>query len=213
MDILKAEKYPIIGIISMKNTGKSVMVKHLTKQYRLLKKFDIAYCFCNTCELNTDYDYLPNKYVINNVNETIIHQIMSKQVEKIKSKKDIKNILFIFDDVMGDINLKKSGILQTLFTQNRQYRISIIVSVQQLSSVLPPYVRNNVSSYIFSKNNKTNIECIYNETEYNGTIKQFINFVHTHCIDYYFMVYTKGVSNNSFFKIKANLNENLKINY
>jgi len=209
------EEYPIISIISMKNTGKSILVKHITKEFRINNKFDICYCFCNTSKLNNDYNYLPNKYIHNEVDENLIQKIMYTQENKILNNNDFKKILIIFDDVLGDsnFNLRKSSTLKTLFTQNRHYKISIITSIQQLTNSIPPYVRNNISSFFFSQNNKNNIETIYNEIYFPGTFSEFQKLVYSICNNYYFMIFTKNTYKNSLQKIKASLNKSLKIRY
>jgi hypothetical protein len=96
--------------------------------------------------------------------DVILKEIIKNQKET--DEDDRKNVLIICDDMID--YLKKSKVLSNLFTKNRHYSISIVLSAQAYRDAYSPKVRKNATCHIiFKMYNKKDIDAI-NEEIFSG---------------------------------------------
>ena len=92
--------------------------------------------------------------------DTILKEIIKTQKEKDEDEKE--NVLVICDDMID--YLKKSKVLGNLFTKNRHYSISIILTAQAYRDAYSPKVRKNATCHmIFKMYNSKDIKAIDEE--------------------------------------------------
>lgn len=92
--------------------------------------------------------------------DTILEDIIESQKENDKND-EMKHILIVIDDAIQ--YLKKSKVLNYLFTKNRHWKISIILSVQSWRAI-PPKARANVTGVVTSH--------LYNLKEYQALYEE-----------------------------------------
>jgi len=129
-----------IVLYGKKKSGKSNFIKWFIHEYH--NEFEYIYVFTST-KFNDFYtQFIPSKYIINAKNaEESIQQIMEHQEETIK---ECKHCLIVLDDILGSINFtKKIDVLIELFSTNRHFNITLIVSTQ-FPTAVSPLMRSNL---------------------------------------------------------------------
>jgi hypothetical protein len=121
--------------------------------------------------------------------DTILKEIIKTQKEE--DEEDRKNILIICDDMID--YMKKSKVLGNLFTKNRHYSISIILTAQAYRDAYSPKIRKNATCHmIFKMYNKKDIDAINEEIfsgfengleYYKKAIEQPYSFLFCNCRD------------------------------
>jgi hypothetical protein len=107
------------------------------------------------------------------------------------SKTSKKNVLLIMDDLVGDLEFRKSKTINTLFARSRHINISLIINVQYLHT-LNPLQRNNADWVCAGQLNQHSIEILYEE--YAGVLskKDFLDMYHRSTRDYHFLLINNG---------------------
>jgi hypothetical protein len=182
-------KPPYLLIINgRQGSGKSHFIRYLMyENYVSPEKFDYGVVFCNTSWEQSSFDYLPEKYVYENYNETVLLNLMKLQKDNLA--KNIKTSAFvIFDDCLDDEDQWTSKSLKKLTTQCRHYNISVIVSTQY-PNLVPPRMRSNSMYSIFFNigSGVAELEAIYRA--YGQKFKNYGDFK-----DYYY----KNIQNHKF---------------
>ena len=118
-------------------------------------------------------------------------------------KKRNKNysVLVILDDI--DVT-KKNDKVAELFTQERHYNISVIVSSQNASYFLSPTIRTNIDYLAFRKIENSYKETLWNVCDIEMSFKDFKSFMRDNATDYKFILYNnKSDSKHDFDKLKV----------
>ena len=98
-----------IVICGKRNEGKSVLAKWLLYNLVQQQKVDIVYLFSTTEHLSHSFDCVPKEFVIPTFDIPFMEKIISSQEKEIikmaqgKDDPNIKQILFIFDDMLGSV--------------------------------------------------------------------------------------------------------------
>lgn len=198
---LKDVKNFFMTITSKRRTGKSTLMKDFL--YQIKDFYQTCYVFSLTADLQPDlFDFVDKDNVFKGLDEEKLLEIWNNQKAKIeklrKMKIETKNmphILLIFDDIIGDPKIKKSGIMNTLAIAARHCMIACIVITQTYKGI-PPTLRTNVDlaiafflnsyddrdefsrGYLSTRNNKIGMEIFSQITkeEYKAIIiANFIN--------------------------------------
>lgn len=170
-------------IASKRNTGKSVLLNQFIKALVDSKKVDIPIIFSNTTGLNDDYPDVP-KHLKQMYSEEALQRLMNHQKKTEKGKR--KELLVIFDDVLGDKKADRSNLILTCFSLGRHLNINPVISSQVSNRVLSPTIKAN-SDYIFlSRLNRAHIINIW-EAITNMEKAEFISFVEDVNKDYKFI--------------------------
>ena len=168
-----------IVVIGRSGSGKTqAVVTMLTNKRLLADTFDFVYLFTGVKpdkELIADLELPPSNIKVN-FDESTISTIM-KKMEATVDKQGFKNtpsVLFVFDDILGNIDFLKSKILTKLATTNRHMNISYII-MSQYYKKLPPVVRTNASFYMIFPSSDIELQKISDElTPPSMTKKQFL---------------------------------------
>ena len=171
-------------IASKRNTGKSVLLNQFIVALVKQGKIDVPIIFSNTTGLNDDYPDIPatmkQKY-----SEEALQRLITHQKNTPREKR--KNILVVFDDILGDRAADHSALILYCYAIGRHISINPVLSSQVSNRVLTPVVKAN-SDYIFlSRLNRAHIANIW-EAITNMEKNEFIAFIEEVNKDYKFCV-------------------------
>jgi hypothetical protein len=172
--------------------------------------------FSKTSRFSDDWSCIPSACVHLGYDDAKLQEIIDyQQKEKLKWLKKPtykpKRCLLIFDDVIGT-TFSKSNVVSGLFTDSRHINISIMVLIQYAKNVICPIIRNNLDYIFFGVNNKTTTEALFENTIFNGGIKEFMAFLAEHTKNYHFVLYDNTVCTGKWLKVKAHP-VNFKLKY
>ena len=193
------EKNSIIFIAGSPGAGKSHLIKFLV--YTYAKQFNYIYSICPT-KYDGDYDYLPDKFVLDIYNEEFIEKLIDIQQSNNK-----KRVLLILDDILGSINFDKP-LWQKITTRYRHLNISIIIATQYCKKI-PILFRQCVSfAIIFRQNILHSFKGLYEYfgNEY-GRFEDFKIFIMKYCEGYQTIIWSRDgysrLKNNHYKRFTA----------
>jgi hypothetical protein len=179
-------KYFTLALISVRNSGKSVLAQEIIKAVCKKKMVDVVIVMSGSAHLNDDYDFLPEGSLMN-FDNGLLHKIWDKQMADKKDGKE-KRIFIVFDDVLADKTAVKNEILQRIWIQGRHVSISSAILSQYPAFVLTPMIMGNSDLLLYSKLNRQNIEKLWMATV-GISLKDFISISEKIAgVDYTFMV-------------------------
>jgi hypothetical protein len=188
-----------ISIIAKRGSGKSVLCKHIVESNR--HKFHKIFVVCPTENINHHYQkdgLIPKNCIFDEWNEQWALDL-TKSLEKLnanKSKKEMKMVLIILDDIYGDIDAHHSKILKSIFMRSRHYGLAVISLTQTLYS-LPPFARINSDYIILGQVNRASVVLASDEF-LSGSLdkKEFVSLFNKSTTDHQFLI----INNNSISK-------------
>jgi hypothetical protein len=183
-----------IGLIAKRNSGKSVLLKHLVQSE--LHKFHKCFVICPTENINRFYkDIVSEENVFDSYDERWTNKLIDKMTEINSNKpaKDRKHILLILDDCVSDTNFHQSPTIKKLFLRGRHINISLLITTQYIY-LISPSMRNNLDYIFCGQMNKQSIDLLCSEF-LSGDIdkNEFIKMFNRCTKDYNFLV----INNNS----------------
>lgn len=196
VDELNLKLNSFIVLASKRQSGKSVLCKHIIQN--LINKNDIKHIllFSKTATFNDDYTFIDKKYIYDyDKSESIIKKVMEHQKQKIKKAKDktkIDNILMIFDDVTLS---KKNFEIINLSTLGRHFKITVILSVQYPKGLFTSSIRGNINYVFFNDLNYEGEDAIYKTIHIPFKYNEFHNFIDNNNDDYKFIMYDNNEKN------------------
>ncbi|KAH9259026.1 hypothetical protein BASA81_002646 [Batrachochytrium salamandrivorans] len=156
-DLLMAESYNIgtfepetiaaipgnMSITAMTGAGKTKFIIDLLS--RVHHQFDAVYLFSRTAKAQEIYDFIPRESIFDRYNEEFLVKLWNHHyTKKVTDKKTkLDKVLIIMDDIINDIEYKKSRIIDDYFTGGRHYNFSVWFLTQNFTS-LKLLQRNNV---------------------------------------------------------------------
>ncbi len=184
----------ITSILAKRNSGKSVLLKHLVEAEQ--NKFARIFVVCPTEPINRFYrDIVPEENVFESYDERWMNKLIDKMTEinSNKPKNERKNVLLIFDDLVSDANFHQSPSFKKIIIRGRHINIGIILTFQYLN-LIPPVARTNTDTLFCGQMNKQSIDLLCSEF-LSGDIdkNEFIKMFNRCTKDYNFLV----INNNS----------------
>lgn len=171
-------------IASKRNTGKSVLLNQFIVRMVTSKKIDLPIIFSNTTGLNNDYPDVP-KHLKQVYSEEALKRLIDYQKKTEKTKR--KNILVVFDDVLGDKKADRSSLILYCYAIGRHINLNPILASQVSNRVLTPTVKANSDYILLSRLNRQHI-CNIWEAITNMDKADFIAFIEEVNKDYKFCV-------------------------
>jgi len=171
-------------IASKRNTGKSVLLNEFIVAMVKSRKIDVPIIFSNTTGLNDDYPDIP-KHLKQPYSEDALKRLIDKQKATDKDKR--KNVLVVFDDVLGDKKADRSSLILYCYAIGRHISLNPILASQVSNRVLTPTVKANSDYILCSRLNRQHI-CNIWEAITNMDKGEFITFIETVNKDYKFVV-------------------------
>ena len=200
-------------IASPPRSGKSVLIKHIIHSLHKKNKLSYGICFSGSL-FNGDYDFLPQKYLFSNYNESVVKSLLKLQIEQIREKGTASPAFIIFDDMIGSMNLS-SKIMQMLITRYRHFNILLIFAIQYIYKA-PPTLRECATFFItFNQSTKISIKAIH-ETFMQDfeTYKKCKDYITSNCKNFHFILVEKDESEKNKYKVlKAPIHNKIEINY
>jgi len=169
-------------VASKRNTGKSVLLNQFIKAMVDSRKVDVAVIFSNTTGLNDDYPDIP-KHLKQPYSEEALQRLINKQKGTEKGKR--KEVLVVFDDVLGDKKADRSNLILYCYAIGRHINLNPILASQVSNRVLTPTVKANSDYILLSRLNRQHILNIW-EAITNMEKGEFIAFIEDVNKDYKF---------------------------
>ena len=125
---------------------------------------------------------IPDMNVFNGYDEDLLNALYDKLVEEYKKEEDelgkVSPKLVVLDDCSFDGSLRKGlfNSVSRIFCNGRKHNISIIITSQFYTHILP-VCRSNISGAILYNTNRRQLELIAEDNNYLKTKKNFINEV------------------------------------
>ena len=184
----------ITSLLAKRNSGKSVLLKHLVESER--HKFSKIYCICPTEKIDKFYsDIVDDECIFDSYDEKWVDKLINKMTEINANKpaKERKNVLLILDDLVSDHNFHQSPSFKKIIIRGRHINIGIILTFQYLN-LIPPTARSNMDTLFVGQMNKQSIDLLVSEF-ISGDIskEEFIKMYNRCTKDYNFLV----INNNS----------------
>lgn len=186
-------------LIAKRNSGKSVMAKHVMLDLLRQRLVDMVVVFSGSVEFNRDWDCVIESNRIEGYDEGKLRQLVEHQREEArKAIKDPsyvpKRLLIIFDDVIGQDNANASkDLMNYLLAAGRHIFTTMVIVVQYPKVVLTPTMRNNLDFILISKNNSTVTGLIFEiVNSFCGSRKEFADFVEKNTNDHAFVVFNNS---------------------
>ena len=189
-EVVREMKVPFtISIASKRNTGKTVLAKHLVYEMVRQKRIEKVILLSNTSEFNKDYDFLPKKYRQKFSNE-LLTKIVESQMKSMTSGK-APQLLLLLDDVVGyskDTTGSRSEIILSMYATSRHYNVSVMLLSQIANYVLSPAIKNNSDYIYFSRLNRQQLWILW-EAMTNIDKKDFVKMAEERNRDFRFLLY------------------------
>ena len=189
-----------ISIIAKRGSGKSVLCKHIVETNR--HKFAKIFVVCPTENINHHYQkdgLIPKNCIFDQWNEEWALNL-TKSLEKLnanKSKKEMRMVLIILDDIFADVDFHHSPVLKSIFMRSRHYGLAVISLTQTLYS-LPPFARVNSDYIIIGQINRASM-ILASEEFLSGSLvkKDFITLFNKSTTDHQFLIINNNSISNS----------------
>ncbi|KAH9259641.1 hypothetical protein BASA81_002063 [Batrachochytrium salamandrivorans] len=156
-DLLTAQSYKIeefepetiaaqpgnMSITAMTGAGKTCFIIDLLSKVH--KQYDAIYLFSRTAKAQPCYDFIPRANIHDRFDEEFLSKLWFSHFHKAETDNTVKldKVLIIMDDIINDLEYKKSRIIDDYFTGGRHYNFSIWFLTQNFTS-LKLLQRNNV---------------------------------------------------------------------
>ena len=210
IDDLKIVMHSFILITSKRASGKSVLVKHLTKKLLDDYEYDFIIMFSDTCHFTQDFDFIGKDFIFKTDQmEDKLDKILKIQEKNVKNNKQV-NGLIILDDIKLHSKSKK---LMDLSSMGRHFKLTCILSCQFPKQVVGTIIRNNLDYIIWSDCGEIAIKSIYEATHLGMNFKEFKEFTDINNHDYQFIMYDGRVQDRKerLKVIKSTEFKNLKL--
>ena len=183
---LNIKQGAFILISSKRASGKSVLVKHLTKYLLDLYDFSFICLFSDTANFTNDYDFIENEFIFKTDQiEDKLDKILKIQEKNVKNNKSV-NGLIILDDVKLHSKSKK---LIDLSSMGRHFKLTCLLSCQFPKQIVGTIIRNNLDYILFSDLGEITTKAIYEATHLGMNYKEFKEFVNKNNHNYQFILY------------------------
>jgi hypothetical protein len=185
---MKLERPGLLLINGEQGRGKSKLIDYL--MYKNRKNFDYGVVFTNTHFEPGNYDYISEKYIHPEYDESVLESLMKIQEDLIKEKK-FKDCFVIFDDCI-DKKQFESPVLKRACTQLRHYNMTIIFATQY-ANILPPWMRSNAMGIVmFLSDSHRNLKALFESYGQKfDSFNNFKNYIMMNLGNYKFVYYDK----------------------
>ena len=181
-------------IIGAKASGKSELVRFLTYQYATAFSYVVV---VSPTALNQFYQgFVPPQHIHQTYSDELIQSIVTKQ-ETLKNAGKNTQCLLILDDILASPEVafekRKASILNTLFSANRHWNISLLIVAQKLRG-LPKLCRENADFVCITRCMRSAWGDLYDEY---GTMskEEFYRMMENSTSDYKVLMFKANVSN------------------
>ena len=183
-----------------RGSGKSVLCKALIESQH--NKFEKIFVISPTEKLNHHYQkegLIPSNCIYDEWSEEWAKNLI-KQLEKAnanKSKKEMKMVLLVLDDIYADQSFHHSPTLKSIYLRSRHYGLAVFSLVQTLHSA-PPFARINSDWVVLGQINHSSValaaeEFLSGDLDRNG----FIKLYNRSTTDHQFLVINNNSISNS----------------
>jgi hypothetical protein len=171
-------------VASKRNTGKSVLLNELIVEIMKRKMVNVPVIFSNTTGLNDDYPDVP-MHLKQPFSEEALQRLIKHQKDTPKEKR--KEVLVLFDDVLGDKKARHSDLILYCYAIGRHININPILASQVPNHVLTPTIKANSDYILISRLNRSHIENVW-EALTNIDKIEFVRFIEQVNKDYMFCI-------------------------
>lgn len=206
----------IMLFLGRPNSGKSYCIKSIIYNFR--DHFKFGMCITGT-KFNNDYDYIPDKYIIDNYNEEYLKSYVDNLKKIREGKKELQPNFLIIDDMLGKIDLY-SNFWINLISIHRHLNMYIFFACQYLKAKGSATILRETCNYAFMYRSvyQNTVKSLYEA--FGGLFDTYEEFKkvlnETTKEKYNCLLFINGKDDieNSYFKFKAKLeDENFLLDY
>ena len=179
-------------VCAKRNSGKSVLIKHLVQQQKHL--FNKIFLINPSESLNGDFTkdgLIDKRNVYDEYNEDFVDKLIDSMTKindgKSKTDPEFKRVLLVLDDCMADFDGHHSPSLKKLLARGRHMGIALIFSSQMING-FPPICRQNSDFVLVSQLNNAGLEVCQEEFSNGISKKQFAEIYRANTKDYNFLL-------------------------
>jgi len=186
IDELDFKQHSFILITSRRASGKSVLVKHLTKKLLDDYDYDFIVLFSDTANFTKDYDFINKDFIFKTDQmEDKLEKILKIQEKNVKNNKKV-NGLIILDDIKLHSKSKK---LMDGSSMGRHFFLTFILSCQFPKQVVGTIIRNNLDYIIWADQGEIGLRAVFEATHLGMNFKEFKEFTDNNNHNYQFILY------------------------
>lgn len=191
-------------ICAKKYSGKSHLLKWLLYNFIKTKQFDYGIIISATAKVTGEWNIIPNKYIFEKYDESLIETIYEKQAQETKFRSGVRCFI-LMDDVLGTVQLKSPTITK-LSTTGRHLNITTFLITQWLTAV-PSVVRSNAEYVICLRQpNQIVLKAIWEQYGgMYGSFKEFSEYFKKKIQDYQAFVINQKTQSNSLEKVYSTI--------
>lgn len=163
----------LLAIVGKPGSGKTTLLKKILRNNDFFyKKFNKIFIITPSKKEFNEL-YLPIENMIDTIDMNWINSKIKVVLNEANESKEYKNILFIFDDVLTELNENKNNTDILKFIFNRRHKlddkgmISIIITSQKFNKI-PTAVRSNINEIIFFKLNPIDYKQMQDDIIYSS---------------------------------------------
>jgi len=171
VQIAKDIECPAIIISACRRSGKTYLTRDILHKMGPIYKWDVAILFSETADFNSDFDYIPEQFKYNHLDQDLLGKFIEQQEKTMKQHKAMKkrnksydkepsSVLVIFDDVAHDKKVFHSEKIGKLFILGRHIKMSVIFLTQHLHALAPKFRNNADVICTFRDPNWHNRKCL-----------------------------------------------------
>ena len=208
-------KIPSVNLlVGIGGSGKSETIKHILRKYFIDKVFHYCIVFCSIAVEHKYKEFLPEEYVYTSFSEEIILKILMIQTHLLTTVGKVSCVI-IFDDV-GSYSSKFSKRCPTLvqlFTENKNFNITIFVALQSPSLIKSDAILSNVSyAWIYRLDSENDYKDVYkNFGQRFTTWRLFKQWIERNTGNYYIVVYNRKNLKNPYIVYHHSLTPNFRL--
>lgn len=162
---------PAIIISACRRSGKTFLTRDILHKMCKISRPDCVLLFSETADFNSDFDYVPEQFKYNSLDQDLVKKFVDQQEKTMKQYKSMKkkhpnydkepsSVVMIFDDVAHDKKVFHSEILGKLFILGRHIRIGVVFLTQHLHALAPKFRNNADVICTFRDPNWNNRKCL-----------------------------------------------------
>jgi len=192
-----------ILLCGMTKSGKTHLLKCLMGLHADFFNYGVV---ISSTSFNGEYDYIPDDYVFEDFDASVIDNIIAKQREYVIEQKagkirKVPECFIIIDDQLGILELhQKRNMFDVLFAKSRHLHITIFLSIQSCS-YLSTTIRSN-SSYIFiTKLKSSSVKMMYDVSRDFDTEDDFRKYLKKNCKNYRVVMFDDNNMNDDYIRI------------
>ena len=143
------------------NALRYILLKNSLDKFKGSAKFEFGIVFSRTGTFNGDYDFIPNEYIYDTYDDSILEQYLSGLKTEMQNGKKIPANFVVFDDMISLLS-KTNPLLTNFFGTHRHTNTYIFLATQHLKTGANTTLREVCTHALVFNSKQTNtIQSLY----------------------------------------------------